>query len=203
MILQIRGVNGSGKSTIVRNWMNDFDTVWEGQYTYGRKKPLYYISSDYRIAVVGHYEGADCGGGDTIGGANKVAALIHQIPHAYPSVEHIVAEGLLLSEDEKWTTQLHEICSGKVDNNSPLKGNEVRVIFIKASCKWCVNNVFKRQKAKNKRTGKDKPIEFNVPKLERRYDYIANTYHKLVRNEVPTWQAKPAMVAKLIKEWIV
>ena len=204
MILQIRGVNGSGKSTLVRNWMHQSKIKWVKRYTHGRSKPWYYSDPDGKIAVLGHYEGLDCGGCDTLsGGANVAVALVHQIPYAHPGIRHIICEGILLSEDERWTTELHQICTGETENNSPLKGNEVRVMFIRASCQWCVDNVFRRQRNKNKRTGKNREIKFNVPKLERRYEYLERTYHKLVRNGVPTWYARPSMIAQCMNDWLV
>lgn len=63
MIVQLLGANGAGKSTIVTSLMdgqprNHVHLWWD------RRVPDGYVLPNF--AVVGHYEGSACGGGDTL-----------------------------------------------------------------------------------------------------------------------------------------
>jgi hypothetical protein len=77
-------------------------STWTSQFIDGRKRPLYYQHSN-GILVLGHYE-SPCGGCDTIGSARAVYDLIQTL-----SAPVILCEGLLLSEDVKWSSQLKDL----------------------------------------------------------------------------------------------
>lgn len=110
MIIQVRGTSGSGKSTVVREVMERTGD-WVEVFTKGRKAPIAYAHSSEPILVLGQYN-RKCGGGDTIGSARKIYNLLHNLNH-YLGVNHYVGEdyakhivlleGLLMSEDTKWT----------------------------------------------------------------------------------------------------
>jgi hypothetical protein len=110
MIIQIRGTSGSGKTTVMKTVM-DLMGNWQAIGKTGRKKPWYYQSvSEWPCTVVlGHYESA-CGGCDTIGSAAAVYDLIQELQTGENLVpEHILCEGLLLSEDVKWSLQMKDL----------------------------------------------------------------------------------------------
>ena len=108
MIVQIRGTSGSGKTYIARKIL-DKDLGWEAvTEPFGgknRRVPLYYLSSDGKIAICGSYE-AICGGCDGVGSARSVYNLYDLLKSK--GIKHIVSEGLLLSEDTKWTLETKE-----------------------------------------------------------------------------------------------
>lgn len=103
MIIQVRGTSGSGKSTAVRAVMAAVGG-WEPVFAPGRRRPLYYRSeaAGAAVAVLGHYE-TPCGGCDTVGSAAAVYELVLGVR---PLVAAVLCEGLLLSEDVKWSSRL-------------------------------------------------------------------------------------------------
>jgi len=108
MIIQIRGTSGSGKTWAMRRVMEKLGTwtpYYEDNLSSRRRRPLGYIldGAQVCIAVLGGYEAA-CGGCDTIGSAPKVYQRIIDT-----RADVILCEGLLLSEDVKWTSQLPDV----------------------------------------------------------------------------------------------
>jgi hypothetical protein len=138
VILQLRGTSGSGKSTAMRAFMSLVEETsgpWTPAYAEGRKKPLYYRHLQRRLAVLGHYE-SQCGGTDTIGSAREVFELIQSLP---AKIEHVICEGLLLSEDVKWTSRLPD-CT---------------VLFLNTPLETCLRQIEGRRKEK----GNEKPLD--------------------------------------------
>lgn len=137
-VIQIRGTSGSGKSTAIRRFMDlvaeRTAAPWVPHHEEGRKKPLYYRHLPTRLAVLGHYESV-CGGCDTIGSAREVYELIQSLPSR---IQHVICEGLLLSEDTKWTSQL----------------TDVYVLFLTTPVETCLAQIEDRRAAK----GNDKPL---------------------------------------------
>ncbi len=82
---------------------------WQAVRVGGRKRPLYYYSSsDWPDTVVlGHYE-SPCGGCDTVGSAAAVYELTTRLLAERPGV-NVLQEGLLLSEDVKWTAEMPDV----------------------------------------------------------------------------------------------
>lgn len=138
-LIQIRGTSGSGKSTVVRKFMETI-TGWVPEYRPGRKKPILYRAPD-GIVVLGHYE-SPCGGCDTIGSAAAVAELVGQLLRNGMKPKTIVCEGLLLSEDTKWTLKLAE------------EGVSSQVLFLTTPIDECVQRI----KGRRAEAGNDKPL---------------------------------------------
>lgn len=158
-LIQIRGTSGSGKSWVVRQvmeYLGLFDSKWED----GRKKPMYYLSQDFQVAVVGHYE-SPCGGGDSIGSAPKILKLVDDIKTLHPR-RIIIAESLLLSEDSKWTS---------VENTH-------LVIFLTTPLPDCLANIQKRRNE----VGNEKPI--NPKNTTNRVGTIERAAQKLIAKGV-------------------
>lgn len=135
MIIQIRGTSGSGKTWVMKEFMKDYS--WIPQYEKGRKQPLLYktyLNKTSYLTVLGHYE-SPCGGCDTIGSARQVFELIDTLPTG----DVIVCEGLLLSEDVKWVSQ--------VDN--------VKILYLNTEVEKCISQIRDRRKA----AGNDKPLK--------------------------------------------
>lgn len=130
MIIQIRGTSGSGKTHAMREVMSKY-TGWLAYHRSGRRRPLYYRREN--VYVLGGYESV-CGGCDTLNGVKEVYELIQSF---YTTDKIVLCEGLLLSEDVKWTTQLRiedlkvlflttplDICLSRIEQRRKLKGNE-------------------------------------------------------------------------------
>lgn len=181
MIIQIRGTSGSGKSTAMKKIMTpaylSLPTIWEPVYREGRKKPLYYRQDN--TVVLGHYE-SPCGGVDTIGSARAYRELIGTLS---VDIEHIFGEGLLLSEDVKWTTELSS-------------SYEVRVVFLTTPLGRCLDNIRKRRAE----VGNEK--ELNVTNTENRVGVIERARLKLISNGVPCYRASANQAPGMILKWL-
>jgi len=140
MIIQVRGTSGSGKSTVMREVMKALGEP-EVQYVTGRKRPQRYFF-DGLVYVLGHYESA-CGGCDTIGSARAVHDLTRLLLDGPDNARVVLAEGLLLSEDVKWTARLAE------------EGEDVRCLFLTTPLDRCLRQI----EARRAEAGNAKPLD--------------------------------------------
>lgn len=180
MIIQIRGTSGSGKSTAMRRWMETAGP-WEGQLVDGRKKPLFY-SNAKDVVVLGHYD-SQCGGCDTIGSAAAVNELIGKVAGGtfHGNERKIVCEGLLLSEDTKWSSQM----------------DDLRVIYLTTPLDRCLRQIESRREEKGKAT---KPL--NVDNTTRRFAVIERSRVKLMELGVPCVRCSVEQVPGVINKWL-
>ena len=95
MIIQIRGISGSGKSTVMRKVMKRLGD-WKPCFVTNRRKPLYYRRDS--IVVLGHYE-ANCGGCDNLSGCKAAMELAIDLAKS----NNVLMEGRLVSDDVKHT----------------------------------------------------------------------------------------------------
>lgn len=186
IIIQIRGTSGSGKSTAMSAIMKS--TEWDGVFVKGRKKPLYYRACDYHWVVLGHYE-SPCGGGDTIGSARAIYDLIRSLPPAatvHRGISVVLVEGLLLSEDVRWTTQLKE------------EGNDVRVLFLTTSLERCLRQI----RSRRLEAGNEKPL--NEDNTRNRVGVIERARVKLLERlgEQYCRRCSPEQSSKVIMQWL-
>lgn len=175
MILQIRGTSGSGKSTVMRQIMDQYSS-WNSIYQPGRKKPLYYAKRS--LIVLGHYESA-CGGCDTIGSARQVHELVTKLHGAGPG-RTILCEGLLLSEDVKWTKQLED----------------VRCLFLTTPVETCL----KRIRERRRRAGNTKPLKED--NTRNRVRTIERARTKLMDAGVPCRRVSNSQAVRLVTRWL-
>lgn len=126
MIVQIRGTSGSGKTTAMKEIMEQVGT-WKPIMVEGRRRPLYYRDKKLNAVVLGHYE-IDCGGCDTIGSAPRVYNVLCDLKYNVA-----LSEGLLWGEDVKWTLELRDA------------GQEIRSFFLITDPEECLRRVVKRQ----------------------------------------------------------
>lgn len=184
MIIQVRGTSGSGKSTVMRAVMERIGGPWKGIKAEGRKKPLYYKldKAHPQIVVLGHYESA-CGGCDTIGSAAQVYELTTTLVGALGRAGKyvILQEGLLLSEDVKWTTQLPN----------------PQVVFLNTPLQRCLSQI----KGRRREAGNEKPL--NEANTTNRVTVIERARTKLIDAGVSTKrctpEAAPAIIINLIE----
>lgn len=177
MIIQVRGTSGSGKSTVMRMIM-DHCSRWKPIHVEGRKQPLYYkgIPAAWsRTVVLGHYETA-CGGCDTIGSAAKVFEWIDTLKN----LGNILCEGLLLSEDSKWSSQLEDL----------------RVLYLMTPLDECLTNISKRRKE----AGNEK--ELNPTNTTNRVKAIETSRIKLTEAGVMCRRVSCDQAVKLAIQWL-
>ena len=182
MIIQIRGTSGSGKTTVMRRVIDLISPLsdWEKQFVVGRKQPESYRFG--RTYVLGHYE-ATCGGCDNIGSAPNVYQLIQRIMERGLDHRHILCEGLLLSEDTKWTMEL-------------AKEYDVRVVFLTTPVETCIEQVKQRREA----AGNTK--EFNVENTSNRVYVIERARLKLAANGVACRRCSSDQAATVVMNWL-
>lgn len=171
MIIQIRGTSGSGKSTVMRCILESLE--WKSVYKKGRKQPLYYTSGS--IAVLGHYE-SPCGGCDTIGSAKAVFDLVQELD--YPIV---LCEGLLLSEDVKWSIQLEDL----------------RVVYLTTPLEQCIRQI----EGRRREAGNQKPL--NTENTSRRVAVIERSRIKLLERGVKCLRLSANQAPRVILKWLV
>ena len=133
MIINIRGTSGSGKSTIVRQIMELYDTK-DSLRVSGRKRPIAYrlTKEGHRpLVVLGHYETA-CGGCDTI----SQQPTIFQLVRTWAGVADVLFEGLLISAEVNNTAALYQ------------DGLELRVYALTTDVEQCLDSVNMRRRAR-------------------------------------------------------
>lgn len=177
MIIQVRGTSGSGKSTVVREVMERYGKSFLANYRAGRRKPLSYGSSDSRLLVLGHYE-SPCGGCDTIGSAAQVYREL--VDHRHSRYPFILCEGLLLSEDTKWSLQL----------------DDLRVVFLTTELETCLERIVERRKG----VGNDKPL--NPDNTANRVGVIERARVKLTEAGVYCRRAPSEQAPSIILNWL-
>ena len=133
MIISLRGTNGSGKSTIVREIMRMYRAEVKIEYR-GRRRPVGYIMlpkdfSETRLFVPGHYEIAN-GGIDTLPSLDYAYGLIRV--HALELGSHVLYEGKNMSDGVNGLVALHE------------EGLEVAVAWLREPVDLCVRSVRER-----------------------------------------------------------
>lgn len=182
MVIQIRGTSGSGKTWVMRQVMEyALGGSLQPQYVEGRKKPQHYWIDDElgnEYVVLGHYE-ATCGGCDNIGSAPKVFELIQEVERIYSHVV-IFCEGLLLSEDSKWTPQM----------------DDVRVLYLTTPVEKCIEQI----KARREAAGNTKSL--NESNTRNRVVVIERSRVKLNSAEVITRRCPSKQALSVIQGWI-
>ncbi len=174
MIIQIRGTSGSGKTWVMREVISSIGGKSIPRYQDGRKKPLWYSIDD--LAILGHYE-SPCGGCDNIGSARQVYELIREVQ---PKVNHIVCEGLLLSEDVKWSSQLEDL----------------RVVYLTTPIDRCIELIKKRRID----AGNPKPL--NESNTRKRVRIIERSRVKLMENGIYCRRVSSRQAPSLILRWL-
>jgi hypothetical protein len=191
-IIQIRGTSGSGKTWVARQ-MIDRVGEWNSVMVPGRKKPLFMTScSDWPpITVFGHYE-SPCGGCDTIGSARAVFdmlverwPLVSTLNHraaVYPTT--ILMEGLLLSEDVKWTAEMARL------------HYEVKVLFLTTPLDKCLLQIGSRRAS----VGNEKEVD--PTNTTNRVRTIERARRKLVESGVSCLRCSPNQAPDLITKLV-
>lgn len=189
MIIQLRGTSGSGKTTAMRKFMQDIPRglfQWEPVYISGRRKPQFYHLGDH-VAILGHYESI-CGGVDTFKNYKQFQLAVRR---AGTFCEHVLMEGLMLSDDVQQT-----LCLFNSIEFSPRPENQFRVIYITTDLLTCIDRV------KSRRAAKGKGPEFNEKKLRDRHAQIERTRPRLEAAGIYCRRATDEQAVRLLLEWV-
>lgn len=134
MIINLRGTSGSGKTTVVKNFM-DLAVSRNRVLVKGRDRPIGYSlkmpwqTDRQRTFVLGHYE-TDCGGCDTISSTDEV---FDRVRAAHGHGMDVLFEGLLIAAEVKRTMALFT------------DGLPLLVIALDTDIESCVLSVNKRR----------------------------------------------------------
>jgi hypothetical protein len=172
-IINLRGISGSGKSTIVVQVM-DLYAERTPLMIEGRKRPIGYVlrhDSRATLYVPGHYETA-CGGCDTIKTPDQAYELVRA---AVAEHRDVMYEGIMVQDDVRRAVELN-------------KEHKLLVIALTTSVKDCLAGVQARRDAR----GDERERELN-PK---------NTISRArsVENKIPRLKAGGVEVLRLSRE---
>lgn len=166
MIINIRGTSGSGKSTIVRALMGQYNQTTRHKED-GRKQPIGYVCHNLLkdvkpLAIIGHYETA-CGGCDTI---SKMDHIFELVRASHTMGYHVVFEGLLISADVNRTLALQT------------EGLPLRVVALdQVSIELCLSSVNERRLA---RLGPEKYTPVKEKNTISKFTGVRNSMKRLV-----------------------
>lgn len=163
MIIQIRGTSGSGKTTIVKNIMKLYEP--KPVMRIGRKRPIAYRCKHPRgereLAIIGHYE-TKCGGCDTISTPGQSYPIIFDLIRRNAQEErNVLFEGLLISGDAKWSSQLNDM--------------DFRIIELTTSLEDCLDSINERRKIRLK----EKYTPVNPENTQAKHSLIQRCNNKL------------------------
>ena len=178
MIIQIRGTSGSGKSTVMRA-VKDSLGYWNSVHENGRRQPIYYcLNQPKKIIIMGHYE-TPCGGCDTIGSARQV---YHRVKSLLDVDDNriILCEGLLLSEDTKWSSRI----------------NNLRVLYLTTSLAKCLFYIKKRRRE----AGNEKKL--NPKNTANRVSVIERSRIKLIKQGIICRRGSAKQAPGILLRWI-
>lgn len=181
MIIQIRGTSGSGKTWAMKQVMESMQ-LWQAEAVINRKRPLYYRSCSERplTYLMGHYE-TPCGGCDSLGSARSIHDWTSWLLSGErPVPRFILQEGLLLSEDVKWTKEMHEKMGG------------VFAFFLITPLERCLEQIVARRAS----VGNEKPL--NPTNTQNRLRTIERARQKLVEAGVPCCRCAVSQVPGLV-----
>jgi hypothetical protein len=149
---------------------------WTPVRTPLKDRPQYY--SRPGIIVLGHYETA-CGGCDAIGSAREVYDITANML-LVDSKRVLLMEGLLLSEDVKWSSQMPAL----------------KVVFLTTPLEQCLAQIAKRRAE----AGNDKPV--NPKNTENRVRTIERARVRLLEKGVLCRRASPEQAPNIVMGWL-
>lgn len=188
MILNVRGTNGSGKSTIVRTILDKF--IHAPVYgLLGPRKPEAYclkLTKDYPgkfLYLLGPYM-TPAGGADCIQPYDNIIPLIEK----YSQRGHVLFEGVLVSKSK-----------GSVGTYLEKFGKQAVLLFLDTTLEQCIAAVQER------RDGRDDARTFNPKNLTEAFKAVVRvkktlTDEGVLRVESVSRENAVKMILKLLKE---
>lgn len=162
-LISIRGANGSGKSTVIRELMCASETCSPIYGALGRRRPeasrLTIEGCPDPAYVVGPYT-SECGGADAV----QPYALIPQLIEKYATKGgHVIFEGALISS-----------CWGVIGESLERRGRDASVLFLDTPLDVCVERVNARRRARGDARA------FDASKLAGKHARIARLKEKVI-----------------------
>lgn len=141
-IINIRGTNGSGKTTTARAIMSRLQHYKDYTTANGVFTHLYKTPAGDVVAFIGKYEGAVTGGTDRVKNVRDLVEACRELaPHC-----HIVMEGLLLSGLQQLTKDIVDACVGEA---------QFHALTLDTPKEQCIEQTMKRRAL----AGNDKPFD--------------------------------------------
>lgn len=199
MIVNLRGTNGSGKSTAVRKFLASLPGSkgwrWEdskatdhphlvAHHTEGRKQPLYYTCEvgSFKFALLGHYE-TPCGGTDTLKSYDEIVDLSKKL---HKKGYHVLFEGVLISGDTKQMFRIHKAVK------------DIRVICLTTSLEQSIDNIMKRREKSGRRLGQ--PL--NTKNTKSKHNLVIACRAKMEAAGIQCRSASSDQTARILKKWL-
>lgn len=149
MLVQIRGTNGSGKSTVPMQMIKHDPDHWVealGGTKRNPKAPYLTVLPKYGFAVIGSYNGKT-GGLDRIsGGAANIRKFIVRAMKRYPEYD-ILMEGFIASGSVKPFIQIFKEFEDMMEQGT-LQPRKILVINFLPPIETCIERVYKRNGGK-------------------------------------------------------
>lgn len=179
-VVNLRGTSGSGKTTIVRNILQNGN--WKKWTDDSGKKVLAYFNEDKKWAIIGSYENT-CGGCDTIRTQDETEYRIESFVNAGYSV---IFEGLLLSTlSSRW-----ERFSKRISDKA-----NMLFYYLDTPIEECLRRVqLRREQAGNNRP-------FNTKNTTDRVKAIEGTFQKLSAAGCFCLKASQEEIRKNLSDW--
>ena len=161
-LINIRGANGAGKSTVPIQMLNTDPLAFELTYHYNNKERIMAtVFPSYNYIVVGKYEGLKCGGLDTFKTTEQIfdtLDLLWELPY------NLIMEGVISSTVFSTYKQWFE-CA----NDRHKSKRNITVASILPGEDTCINRVLQRNGGKKVKTdlirGKYRTVERNHRKF--------------------------------------
>lgn len=141
-IVNIRGTNGSGKTTTVRAIMNRLTHIRDYTTKNGVFTHVYKNANDEFVFFIGKYEGAVTGGVDRVKNVRDVVEACRELS----GYGHIVMEGLLMSGLQQLTKDVADACVGSA---------QLHALTLDTPKEKCIEQTMKRRAL----AGNDKPFD--------------------------------------------
>ena len=185
MLINLRGTNGAGKSTVIRELRLTSEQCRPIYGALGLKPEAYQLAlKDCRRAVfvIGPYTSA-CGGCDAVQPFDLIPLLIEK----YAARGHVIFEGIVVSG-----------CYGVIGKLMERWGRDALVVFLATSVEECIGRV----KARRLERGDDR--EFDPKLLIRKHATIARLKQKIeaagiLRTEVVSSASAASVIIEQIK----
>jgi hypothetical protein len=177
LVLQIRGTSGSGKTWVMKQVMASLG-YWQPVMSPCWRFPLYNLSEN-KVAVLGVY-GKVNRGCDRLGSAHTIYDLTRSLLEK--QAEAVLAEGLLLSNDVKWTAQLRDF--------------DLRVLFLSTPLDVCLRQLESRREQSGNRRPHNPMVTCN------RVRHIQSARTRL--QDLGVWcpMVSPSQAVREILEWL-
>lgn len=177
LVVQVRGTSGSGKTWVMKQVMT-YLGYWQPVMSLCGHFPLYNLSEN-KVAVIGVY-GKVNRGCDRLGSAHNIYDLARSLLDG--QTEAVLAEGLLLSNDVKWTAQLQDF--------------DLRVLFLSTPLDVCLHQLESRRE----QSGNSRPINLMV--TCNRVRHIRSARSRL--QDLGVWcpMVSPGQAVRVILEWL-